>query len=124
CKSLECPVVLRDQRSYFGLVLPQHGHQIFRICGFRKGGEASKINEYHGNFCSVPSEKIFTIFGDDHVSQVQRQESRHFLLLELSELSLLIPRPDEVIDTRQELILIKRLRPVIFRSLVESCAAR
>src|SRR5206468_6513735 len=123
-KSLECPVVLRDQRSYLCLVLPQHGHQVLGISGLRKGGEASKINEYHRNFCSMPSEKIFTIFGDDHVSQVQRQESRHFLLLELGKLSLLSPRPNEVIDTGQELILIKRLRQIIIRSCVETFDAR
>ena len=72
----------------------------------------------------MPSEKIFTIFGDDHVSQVQRQESRHFLLLELGKLSLLSPRPNEVIDTGQELILIKRLRQIIIRSCVETFDAR
>ena len=55
---------------------------------------------------------------------MRRQKTRHFLLLELSELSLLIARSDEVIDTCQEFILIKRLRQVIIRSRVETFDAR
>jgi hypothetical protein len=52
--------VLGDVNAHLSVVLPQDGDDLF---GFRQGrelGEASDVDEHHGDFGPVPLEKLLS----------------------------------------------------------------
>jgi hypothetical protein len=124
-EALERSLPLQDELAHLGVVLAQHGHDLFGLRRLREGGEAAQVEENHGDVAAVALEGILGAAGDDGFGELGGEEALepaqalelgdlglHALFEGAVELGQLVPElldPEERADAGKQLRLVDGL---------------